>query len=174
MGRNIPKFKEIYQSSEWSLSSDRTVVCLVFLEFYLFIYLFGSSLLHAGLSLVVASGGHASLRCGASHCGGFSLRSAGFSSCRMRAQQLWRSTGLAAPRHVGSSRTRARTHIPCTGRRILNHCATREVPRVLYFFTLLYFPFYMVRTFHLKKDMLLGFPGDAVVKNPPANTGDTG
>ena len=36
--------------------------------------------------------------------------------------------GLVAPRHVGSSRTRARTQVPCTGRWILNHCATREVP----------------------------------------------
>ena len=30
---------------------------------------------------------------------------------------------------MGSSRTRTRTHVPCIGRRILNHCATREVPR---------------------------------------------
>ena len=29
---------------------------------------------------------------------------------------------------MGSSRTRARTRVPCIGRRILNHCATREVP----------------------------------------------
>ena len=35
--------------------------------------------------------------------------------------------GLVAPRHVGSSRTRARTRVPCIGRRILNHCATGEV-----------------------------------------------
>ena len=28
---------------------------------------------------------------------------------------------------MGSSRTRARTRVPCIGRRILNHCATREV-----------------------------------------------
>ena len=34
--------------------------------------------------------------------------------------------GLVAPWHVGSSRTRARTHVPCIGRRILTHCATRE------------------------------------------------
>ena len=33
---------------------------------------------------------------------------------------------LSAPRHVGSSRTRARTHVPYFGRRILNHCTTRE------------------------------------------------
>ena len=36
--------------------------------------------------------------------------------------------GLVAPRHVGSSRTRDRTHVPCNGRQILNRCATREVP----------------------------------------------
>ena len=30
------------------------------------------------------------------------------------------------PRHVGSSQTRARTCVPCIGRQILNHCATRE------------------------------------------------
>ena len=38
---------------------------------------------------------------------------------------MWR-TGLVAPRHVGSSRTRARTPVPCIGRQLLNHCATRE------------------------------------------------
>ena len=42
-----------------------------------------------------------------------------------QAQQLW-PTGPAAPRHVGSSQTRARTRVPCTGRQTLNHCATRE------------------------------------------------
>ena len=44
---------------------------------------------------------------------------------RAQAQWLWRA-GLVAPRHVGSSRTRARTRVSCIGRRILNHCATRE------------------------------------------------
>ena len=37
-------------------------------------------------------------------------------------------TGPAAPRHVGSSQTRARTRVPCIGRQTLNHCATREAP----------------------------------------------
>ena len=37
-------------------------------------------------------------------------------------------TGLVALRHVGSSQTRARTRVPCIGRQILNHCATREAP----------------------------------------------
>ena len=64
-------------------------------------------------------------------------RRVGFTSCGTRAQQLWLTgsrvqaqqlwcTGLAAPRHVGSFRTRARTRVPCTGRWILNHCATWE------------------------------------------------
>ena len=44
---------------------------------------------------------------------------------------MW-CTGLAAPRHVGSSRTRTRTCVPCIGRRILNHCATREVPIIIF------------------------------------------
>ena len=37
-------------------------------------------------------------------------------------------TDPVAPWHVGSSQTRARTHVPCIGRQILNHCATREAP----------------------------------------------
>ena len=85
------------------------------------------------LSLVAASRGYSSL-----WCTGFSLRwllllrsigsrSTGFSSCGTRSQQLWH-TGLVAPQHVGSSWTRAQTHVPCIGRQILNHCATREVP----------------------------------------------
>ena len=37
-------------------------------------------------------------------------------------------TSLVAPRHMGSSQTRDQTHVPCIGRQILNHWATREVP----------------------------------------------
>ena len=36
--------------------------------------------------------------------------------------------GLLALRHVESSWTRDRTHVPCTGRQILNHWITRQVP----------------------------------------------
>ena len=36
--------------------------------------------------------------------------------------------GLIAPRRVESSRTRAWSRVPCVGRRIFNHCTTREVP----------------------------------------------
>ena len=50
---------------------------------------------------------------------------------RAQAQQMWH-TGLVAPRHVGSSWIRAQTRIPCIGRRIPNHCATREDPRKFY------------------------------------------
>ena len=51
-----------------------------------------------------------------------------------QAQQLW-LTGLVAPQHVGSSQTRARTRVPCIGRQILNHCATREAPELFFFST---------------------------------------
>ena len=113
--------------------------------FFLIFGCIGSSLLRAGFSLVVASGGYSSLRCA-----GFSwwwlllLRSmgsscTGFSSCGTRTQQLWLAgsraqaqqlwcTGLVALQQVGSSWTRALTCVSCIGRRILNHCATREVP----------------------------------------------
>ena len=40
-------------------------------------------------------------------------------------------TGPVAPWHVGSSQTRARTRVPCIGRQILNHCATREALYIL-------------------------------------------
>ena len=54
------------------------------------------------------------------------------SSCSAQALELRLSsgwhTGLVAPWHVGSSYTRAGIHVPCIGRRILNHWATREVP----------------------------------------------
>ena len=41
-------------------------------------------------------------------------------------------TGPFAPWHVGSSQTRARTRVPCIGRQILNHCATREAPFLIF------------------------------------------
>ena len=100
----------------------------------------------------------ATLRCGAraSHCGGFSccgaqalgtqasavvargLQYLWVVGSRAQTQQLWR-TGLAAPRHAGSSRTRARTRVPCIGRWILNHCSTREGP-ALFFFSFFFLP----------------------------------
>ena len=121
--------------------SRRGTTMLSFLKnkfIYLFIYFWLRWVFIAahGLSLVAASRDYSSLLCT-----GFSLqwllllqstgsRCMGFSGCGTRAQQLWR-TGLVVPRHVGSSRTRARTHVPCIGRRILNDCPTREVPTML-------------------------------------------
>ena len=74
---------------------------------------------------------------GLSSCGARVLGCMGFSSCGAQSQQLWLTgmqaqqlwhTGLVALRHVGSSRIRAQTCVPCIGRRVLNHCATTEVP----------------------------------------------
>ena len=97
------------------------------------------------LSLVVVSRGYSSLWWAGSRRVGFStsstlsqqswhagpgaggLQQLWLTGSRVRAQQLW-CTGLAAPWHVGSSRTRDQTHVPCICRRILNHCTTREVP----------------------------------------------
>ena len=43
--------------------------------------------------------------------------------------------GLVAPRHVGSSQTRARTRVPCIGRQSPNHCATKEaLPHLFIYF----------------------------------------
>ena len=53
---------------------------------------------------------------------------------------MWR-TGLVAPQHVGSSQTRARTHVPCVDRRILNHCATREAQHIWYYLNTLFYYF---------------------------------
>ena len=114
--------------------------------FKLYIYSFscvGSSLLRVGFLQLQRTG--ATLHCGAraSHCGGFSCgawasRCTGFSSCSTWAQQLWlagcraqaqqlQCMGLVALQHVGSFWTRDQTRVPCIGRWILNHRATREV-----------------------------------------------
>ena len=83
-----------------------------------------------GLSLVVASGGHSSSRCvGLSLLWPLLLQSTG----SRRAGSVVVAHGLVAPRHMGSSQTRARTHVPCIGRQFLNHCATREAPVHLFF-----------------------------------------
>ena len=88
--------------------------------FNLFIYgCIGSLLLHMGFLWSLCSFRGYSL-----------LRWAGFS---LRWLLLLRSTGsrcagLVVPWHVGSFRTKARSHVPCIGRWILNHWATREVP----------------------------------------------
>ena len=110
-------------------------LAVIFFNFYYYFFNFWLRWVFVAvhrLSLVAVSRGYSSL-----WSMGFSLpwllllqstgsRCTGFSSCGARAQQLWH-TGLVAPRHVGTSQTRARTRVPCIGRRILNRCATREV-----------------------------------------------
>ena len=62
-----------------------------------------------------------------------------FSSCCMRAQWLWLlgsraqpqyswCSSLAASWNVGSSQIKYQTHVSCTNRQILYHCAPRETP----------------------------------------------
>ena len=105
--------------------------------FYLFIFgCVRSSLLHAGFLQLAASRGLlfvavrgllipvASLVAGARALG-TRTQKLWLAGSRAQAQQLW-CTGFVAPRHVGSFWSRARTRVPCIGRRILNHCATRE------------------------------------------------
>lgn len=78
----------------------------------------------------------------ASHYSGFSCSGAqalghtGFSSWSLMAQEpgLAAVVFLVAPCHVESSQTRDSSHVPCTGRRILIHWSTREVP--LYYFSI--------------------------------------
>ena len=98
--------------------------------FFNFIYLFifgcvGSSFLCEGFLQLRRAGAtlHRSVR--ASH--GRGLSRYGAQASDAQAQWLW-PTGPAAPRHVGSSHTRARTRFPCIDRQILNQCATREAP----------------------------------------------
>ena len=110
-----------WQECCWRALSCRVSFSFLFLKNLFICFYFWLRWVSAaahGLSLVAASGGYSSLRCAGFRC-------VGFSSCGTWAQQLW-LTGLVAPRHMGSSRTRARTHVPCTGRQILNHCATRK------------------------------------------------
>ena len=116
----------------------------IFNLFYLFIFgCIGLLLLCVGFLQLWWVGATLGYGAQASHCGGSSLllsmgsRCVGFSSCSMQAPCLWLGGPRAQPpwlchmclvalQHVGSSQTRARTCVPCIGRQILNHCATRE------------------------------------------------
>ena len=103
--------------------------------FFNFIYLFiyscgGSSFLCEGFLQLRQVGATLHRRARGSHHRGLSRCEA--QAPDAQAQQLW-LTGPAAPRHVGSSQTKARTRVPCIGRQILNHCATREAPEVIHF-----------------------------------------
>ena len=113
-----------------------------FFFFLIYFWLCWVFIAACGLSPVAASRGYSSW-----WCVGFSLRwllllrstgsrCAGFSSCGTRAQYLWLvgsraqaqqwRTGLVAPWHVGSSRTRARTR--SEERRVGKECRSRWSP----------------------------------------------
>ena len=106
---------------------------IFFLNLFIYLSIFGcvgSSFLCEGFLQLQQAG--ATL-----HRGARASRYRGLSCCGAQtpdaqAQQLW-LTGLVAPRHVGSSQTRARTRVPCIGRQILNHCATREAPLLIFY-----------------------------------------
>ena len=102
--------------------------------YYLFIYLFifgcvGSSFLCEGFLQLRQAGATPHRGAQASHYRGLSC--CGAQAPDAQAQQPW-LTGLVAPRHVGSSQTRARTRVPCISKRTLNRCATREVPIITF------------------------------------------
>ena len=114
-------------------------VCCYFFFLNLFIYLFlavlvfgscegflqlrqAGATLHRGAGTALHRGARAFLYRGPSR--------RGAQAPDAQAQQLW-LTGPAAPRHVGSSQTRARTRVPCISRQTPNHRATREAPRLL-------------------------------------------
>ena len=107
------------------------IYVFMYLFIYLFIYfwlcwVFGSCEGPLQLRQVGAT-----LHCGARafHYRGPSRR--GAQAPEAQAQQPW-PTGPAAPRHVGSSQTRARTRVPRTSRQTPNHCATREAQEILF------------------------------------------
>ena len=106
---------------------------ILFFYIYKFIYLFiygcvGSSFLCEGFLQLWQAGATLHRGVQASHYRGLSC--CGAQAPDVQAQQLW-LTGLAVLRHVGSSQTRARTCVPCIGRQILNHGATREALMIL-------------------------------------------
>ena len=101
-----------------------------FIYLLLFIYgCVGSSFLCEGFLQLQQAGATLHRDARASHYHGLSC--CGAQAPDAQAQQLW-LTGPVAPRHVGSSQTRTRTRVPCIGRQILNHCATREARDVTF------------------------------------------
>ena len=115
--------------SHWKSWRQGLLCTLKKKNFYLFIFgCVGSSLRCAGFSLqwLLLLWSSGSRRTGFSCCGTWAQQLC-LAGSRAQAQQLWHM-GLAASWHVGSSWTRARTRVPCIGRQILNHCATREAP----------------------------------------------
>ena len=78
----------------------------------------------------------------ASHCCGLSC--CGAQAPDAQAQQLW-LTGLLAPRHFGSSQTRARTRVPCIGRQILTTAPPGKPLNFFYLFIYLFIYLFWLR-----------------------------
>ena len=133
-------------SQVWVLGIDwncKTIsMLMVFFFFFFFIYgCVGSSFLCEGFLQLWQAG--ATLHCGARAPHYRGLCCYGAQAPDAQAQQLW-LTGPAAPRHVGSSQTRARTRVPCTGRQTPNHCATREALCLWFLFINKHLRFYLI------------------------------
>ena len=106
------------------------VIFLFFIFYFIFIYgCVGSSFLCEGFPQLWQVGTTLHRGAWASHHRGPSC--CGAQAPDAQAQQLW-LTGPAAPRHVGSSQTRAQTRVPCIGRQTPNHCATREAQTLFF------------------------------------------
>ena len=124
---------------------------LFFIYLFIYLFIFGcvrSSFLCEDFPQLRQAGATLHRGARASHCRGLSR--CGAQAPDAQAQQPW-LTGPVAPRHVGSSQTRARTRVPCIGRQTLNHCATREAP------TLIFLIIYQLIFFFKKKNKLTSF-----------------
>ena len=127
-----PQLSPCCLALNWGLSRfflSETLSGGLFLNFYLFIW----AVLGLRCCLGFSPGGWAGLICHrarTSPCSSLSLY-------RVQAPDAWACVVVAhrlgAPRHVGSSQTRDRTHVPCIVRWILSHWTTREVPQEGYF-----------------------------------------
>ena len=58
------------------------------------------------------------------------MRTSVVAALRLSSSDSW---ALVAPQHVASSWTSDQTHVFCTGRQILNHWTTKEIPHIIGF-----------------------------------------
>ena len=106
----------------WILFASILLRIFIYLFIYLFMAVLGLNFCARAFSSCGKRGATLHRSALASHYRGLSLRSTG----SRHAGSVIVAHGLVAPRHVGSSQTRAQTRVPCISRQILNHCATRE------------------------------------------------
>ena len=126
--QNYPRLPRLPQSGHHPLVGGPTASCSSAIFF--FYGCVGSSFLCEGFLQLRQAGATLHRDARASRYRGLSC--CGAQAPDAQAQQPW-LTGPAAPRHAGSSQARARTRVPCLGRRILNLCATREALVLLFF-----------------------------------------